>query len=227
VGNLDKHSRLDKHSQALSGALKRECERSYRLQNQTNKKTGGLCRPFALLSWQGCKATHALLPQTFCGAFGWQLESFFPTSPTFALYRLYFSCQTQRSAFLIFFATPSCSAPKRTLKNGVRGSAVLEPPPKGTTTGSFCACWDFNAGFFRSEGGTVKAARLPKGWTGPVSMLGTRGGIKPAPCYFAHTLRNPHTTANRSTRQTQHNRLDTDPLTHSRFHCLFHFARSR
>lgn len=50
---------------------------------------------------------------------------------------------------------------------------------------SFCASRQpLTEGFFRSEGGTVKAARLPKGWTGPVSMLGTRGGVTPAPCYF-------------------------------------------
>ena len=39
-------------------------------------------------------------------------------------------------------------------------------------------------GFFRSEGGTVEAARLPKGWTGPVSQSGTQGSRKTPLCFF-------------------------------------------
>src|SRR5581483_9467854 len=42
--------------------------------------------------------------------------------------------------------------------------------------------------FIRSEGGTVKAARLPKGWTGPSSTSGDPGSGKPLPGFFcAHT----------------------------------------
>ena len=38
-----------------------------------------------------------------------------------------------------------------------------------------------------SEGGRFKAARLPKGWTGPVSMLGYRRFRKEAPDIFLRT----------------------------------------
>ncbi len=56
----------------------------------------------------------------------------------------------------------------------------------GTTDPQFlCDVGDcFHLGFYRSEGGTVQAARLPKGWTGPVSMLGARGELRLAPRYF-------------------------------------------
>jgi hypothetical protein len=37
----------------------------------------------------------------------------------------------------------------------------------------------YHEGSTRSEGGTDKPARLPKGWTGPVSTHGTPGGCKP------------------------------------------------
>src|SRR5262245_52600670 len=67
---------------------------------------------------------------------------------------------------------------------GVREIAVNDSTSRTADSQFWCETVPLREGFFRSEGGTVKAARLPKGWTGPVSMLGTRGGVTPAPCYF-------------------------------------------
>jgi hypothetical protein len=43
----------------------------------------------------------------------------------------------------------------------------------------------------RPEGGTDKAARLPKGWTGPVSTLGAPGFRKEARIFFARCFNHP------------------------------------
>src|SRR5262249_14648584 len=48
-------------------------------------------------------------------------------------------------------------------------------------------------GLNRSEGGADKAARLPKGWTGPVSTLGT-GVAERLPRLFFCAGRNVHLT---------------------------------
>src|SRR5262245_3030946 len=40
----------------------------------------------------------------------------------------------------------------------------------------------------RPEGGTDKAARLPKGWTGPVSKSGRPGFLGGSPDFFARLL---------------------------------------
>src|SRR5947209_17906257 len=47
-------------------------------------------------------------------------------------------------------------------------------------------------GLNRSEGGTDKAARLPKGWTGPVSKSGTQAAKAAWVIFCARTNRPPH-----------------------------------
>jgi hypothetical protein len=114
--------------------------------------------------------------------------------------------------FRFFLPTKLLSPKKHSKEWCPRECGPGTAAPRGQQQAVFVSVGTFNVGFFRSEGGTVKAARLPKGWTGPVSMLGTRGGIKPAPCYFAHSTSQPHTSTNRCTRQTQHNQQLCRPI---------------